>query len=99
MRVRSQVSGEEEKKWLEVGILQLQDTFMGRDYTREQEREQEEGGTTVLQYCDAKELIDGLIDFCTRCEFPAVTCCVTLVTTLSTCIMVDFFFSISLLSH
>ena len=43
---------------------------MGRDHTREQE-EQEEGGTTVLQYCDAKELVDGLIDFCTT----RVSCC------------------------
>ena len=43
---------------------------MGRDHTWEQE-EQEEGGTTVLQYSDAKELVDGLIDFCMM----RVSCC------------------------
>jgi hypothetical protein len=64
---------------------------MGQNHTWEQE-EEEEGGTTVLQYCDAKELVDGLVDFCTTrvscCHVP----CVTPVTTLSTCITVDFFF-------
>ena len=39
-----------------------------------------------------------LLTFARR-KFPAVTCCVTPVTMLSKrCIMVDFFFSISLLS-